>query len=132
MQTLEINNLQSISGVLRNTKMINVDPETEDYRSYESGFIDLLNVHNVHLHCPNLGHFNSIGVRRENTITKKVTVSSNSGYLMGDSAVAPHDNIDVPRQSIKTIQFSLGNVYETAINLHGAAISFSLISVTLG
>ena len=51
--------------------MIHVNLESEYYRSYESGFIDLLNVHNVYLHCPNLGHFNSIGVRGESTIIKK-------------------------------------------------------------
>ena len=70
-QALEIKNLQSINGVLRNTEMINVNPETKIYRSYESGFIDLLNAHNVYLHCPNLGHFNSIGVRGESTIIQK-------------------------------------------------------------
>ena len=52
-QTVEIDNLQSINGVLRNTEMIPVGSETEYYRSYESGYIDLLNVHNVYLHCPN-------------------------------------------------------------------------------
>ena len=67
----------------------------------------LLNDHNVYLHCPNLRHFDSIGVRGENTIIKKVTVSSSFGYLIIDSAVAPHDKIDVSRQLIKTIQFSL-------------------------
>ena len=40
VQTVEINNLQSINGVLRNTEMIHVSSESEYYRSYESGFID--------------------------------------------------------------------------------------------
>ena len=69
--TVEISNLQSINGVLRNSGTITVNLEAEYYRTYESGFIDLLNVHNVYLHCPNLGHFNSIGVRGENTKIKK-------------------------------------------------------------
>ena len=94
-------------GVLRHSDTITVNLESEYYRTCESGFIDLLNVHNVYLHCPNLGHFNSIGVRGENTIIKKVPVSSSFGYLIIDSVVAPHGRIDVSRQSIKTIQFSL-------------------------
>ena len=109
-----------------------VSLETEYYRSYESGFIDLLNVHNVYLHCPDLGHFNSIGVRGENTIIKKVPVSSSFGYLVIDSVVAPHDKIDVSRQLVKTVEFSLRDVYGSVINLHGAAISFSLVFVTIG
>ena len=68
--------------------------------------IDLLYVHNVYTHCPNLGHFNSIGVRGENTIIKKVPVSSSFGYSIIDSVVAPHGKIDVSRQLTKTVQFS--------------------------
>ena len=52
--------------VLRNSDTITVYLESECYRTYESGFTDLLNVHNAYMHCPNLGHFNSIGVRGEN------------------------------------------------------------------
>ena len=114
--TVEINNLKSSNGVLRNPDMITINLESEHYRTYESGFTDLLNVHNVYLHCPNLGRFNSIGVRGENTIIKKAPVSSSFGYLITDSIVAPHDKIDVPRQLIKTVQFSLRGVYGTVRN----------------
>ena len=69
--TVEINDLKSINGVLRNSDMITVNLESEYYRTYEGGFIDLLNVHNVYLHCPNLGHFHSIGGRGESTIIKQ-------------------------------------------------------------
>ena len=69
--TVDNNNLHSINGVLRNSGMIAVSLDSEYYRSYESGFIDLLNVHNVYLRCPNLVHFNNIGIRGENTTIKK-------------------------------------------------------------
>ena len=69
--TVEINNFQSVNGVLRNSDMITINLESEYYRTYGSSFIDLLNAQNVYLHCPDLGHFNSIGVRGENTIIKK-------------------------------------------------------------
>ena len=59
--TSKINNLKSIIGVLRNSNMITINLEPEYYRTYGGGFIDLLNVHNVYLHCPNLCLFNSIG-----------------------------------------------------------------------
>ena len=100
------------------------------YNTYESGFLDLLNIHNIYMHCPNLGHFNSIGVRGENTIIKKVPVSSSFGYLIIDSVVSPHDEIDVSRQTVKTIHFILKDVSGDVINLHGANCSFSLILVT--
>ena len=129
--TIDNNNLQSVNGVLRSPNAITGNLESGFHRSYGSGFIDLLNVHNVYLHCQSVGHFNSIGVRGENTIIKQTTVSSSFGYLVIDLAVAPHDKIDVSRHLVKTIQFSLRDVYGTVINLHGAAISFSLVFVTI-
>ena len=68
---VEMINPQSNNGALRSSDMITVNLEAEYYRTYESGFIDLLTVHNVYLHCLGLGHFNSIGVRGESTIFKK-------------------------------------------------------------
>ena len=65
------NNLQSINAVLRNTELTPVRLSYM-YNTYQTGFIDLLNIHNIYIHCPNLGHFNSIGVRGESTIIKKV------------------------------------------------------------
>ena len=134
IQTVEINNLKPINGVFKKHRydydLFRIRKNTYS-RSYESGLIDLFNVHNVHLHCPNLWHFNSIGVRGENTIIKQIPVSSSFGYLIIDSVVAPHDKNHVSRQLIKTIQFSLRDVYGTVINLHGAVISFSLVFATM-
>ena len=69
--TVDINNIQSSNGVLRNTQMVHLHQLSDYYLPYESGFIDLFNAHNIYLHCPNLGHFNSIGVRGESTIIRK-------------------------------------------------------------
>ena len=88
--------------VLRNSNAITVNFETEYYISYESGLLIYEMFNNVSLHCPNLGHFNSIGVRGGSTIIKKVPVSSSLGYLVIGSAVAPLDKIDVSRQLINT------------------------------
>ena len=45
----------------------------------------------MYIHSSNLGHYSSVGVRGEKTITKNVPVSSSFGYLIMDSVVAPHD-----------------------------------------
>ena len=47
-----------------------------------------------------------------------------------DSVVAPHDKIDVSKQSIKALSFQLKNVYGNIINLHGGSVSFSLVFVS--
>ena len=125
LYSLNINSLRSINEVFRNSV------QSPSEISFESGFIDLLNVHNIYIHSPNLGNYNSIGVRGESTIIKQVPVSSSFGYLILDSVVAPHDKIDVSRQLIKTMEFSFRNVHGNVIDLHGANVSFSLIFVTM-
>ena len=98
-------------------QVIHLHQLSDYYESYESGLLDLLNVHNICVHCPSLGHFNSIGVRGEGTIIKTVPVFSPFGYLIIDSVVAPHDQMDVSRQLIKTTQSSLKDVCGNTINL---------------
>ena len=48
-----------------------------------------------------------------------------------DSAVAPHDKIDVSRQLFKTLNCTLKHVHGNTIDLHGAHVSFSMIFVTM-
>ena len=127
----DVNNLQSTNGVLRNTEMIPTGIAYM-YKEYESGFLDLLNIHNIFMHCPNVGHFNSIGVRGENSTMKRIPVSSSFGYLILDSVVSPHGKMDVSRQTVKTIHITLKDVGGNVINLHGANCSFSLVFVTIG
>ena len=61
-----------------------------------------------------------------------MTVSYNVGYLILDSAVAPHDKIDVSRQLFKTMGFSFRNVHGNVIDLHGANVLFAFVFVTMG
>ena len=131
--SVDVSNLNSINEVLRNTSgiydgielLLNLDTE------FTSEFLDLLNVHNIYIHSSTLGNYSTIGVRGENTIIKKVPVSSSFGYLIMDSVVAPHDKINVSKQLIKTLHFSLRNVHGNVIDLHGSNISLSLIFQTL-
>ena len=128
MTILQEGELNSINDVLRHS----VDIPIEDRSTtFETEFLDLINAQNIYLHCPNLGHYNCVGVRGENSIVKKVPVSSSFGYMILDSVVAPHDKIDVSRQSIKTLHFTLKNVHGNIINLHGAHCSWSLIFQTI-
>ena len=123
--SIDVNNLCSINEFLRNYEY---DPYF--WTTCGSEFIGLLNVHSAYIDCPNLGHYNMVGVRGEKTIIKKVLLSSCFGYLILDSVVAPHDKLDVSRQSLKTMHSSLKNVHGNVIDLHGSHVSFSLIFQT--
>ena len=98
---VDLYNVKSLNEVIRNSNNSEYHPSTTaGVSEFETGFIDLLNVHNIYIHSTSLCHYNSIGVRGENTIIKKVPVSSSFGYLIMDSVVAPHDKIGVSRQLI--------------------------------
>ena len=97
--------------------------------NYETGFLDLLNVHSLYLRSSNLGSFQTIGARGESDIIKKIPVSSGYGYLIIDTVVSNHDKIDVSRQTLKTLEFRLTNVKGEVVDLHGAHVSWSLVFV---
>ena len=71
--TVDVNNSMSMNEILRNPKAKPAD------ETFESGFIDLLNVHNIYMHCPNIGHYYCTGVRGENSIIQKIQVSPSLG-----------------------------------------------------
>ena len=104
-------NLKSLNDVIRHTNNTYYHPlTTPGISSFVTCFIDLFNILNIYIHSSNLGHYNSIGVRGENTIIKRVPVSSSFGFLIMDSVVAPHDKIDVSLQLFKTLNFILKNI----------------------
>ena len=72
----DFNNLQSVNDALRHDEMTHLDLSVPFYRSYESGLLDLLTVHNLYLRCPNLGgHYSTIGVKgEEGCITKNTCI----------------------------------------------------------
>ena len=49
----DINNLQFLNGILRNTEM-NPVSISYMYTTYENNFLDLLNIHNIYMRCTNL------------------------------------------------------------------------------
>jgi len=116
--------LQSANSIIRNNNTSALST------SFTTQFLDLLNTHSIFIHSPNIGSFETLGVRGESTIIKKVPVTSSYGYLIVDSVVANHDKIDVSRQMFKQMEFSLKNVHGNTIDLHGSSVSFSLIFET--
>ena len=69
---VDLYNLKSLNEVIRNSNNSEYHPLTAaGVSEFETGFIDLLNVHNVYIHSTNLGNYNSIGVRGASTIIKK-------------------------------------------------------------
>ena len=78
--------------IMSTNELLRHSERTPENNYFESNFLDLLKTHNIYMRCYNLGHYNSLGVRGESTIIKKIPVSSSFGYLILDSVVAQNDN----------------------------------------
>ena len=114
-------NPQSCNDVLRHytTMVFN--------STWESGHIDIRNIHNLYISSPSLGSYSTLGVRGEQNIIKKVPVSSDFGYLIIDNIVANHDYVECSKQTLSMLEFHVKNTAGDFVNLHGSSISMSLI-----
>ena len=110
-----------MNDVIKNT--VTVSAST----NYESGFIDLLNVHNLYILSPNLGGFSALGPRGESNIVRKVPVNSNFGYVITNRIKSNIDYIDVSKQSLRAIEFKLTDAKGNIVQLHGSNWSCSLL-----
>jgi hypothetical protein len=120
----DITNPCSLNEVLRNysnnTKYTQATP-------YESSFLNLQLINNIYLSSPNLGNFTTIGPRGEESIIRKIPVSSEFGYMIIDRNTSNHDYLECSKASLKTIEFNLRDSRGRYVPLHGANISFSII-----
>lgn len=122
-------NPMSMNEVIKNTE--GNSPSYSNASPYTSGFLDLMNIHNVYIHSANLGSFTTLGCRGENTIIKKVPVTSSFGYLIADSVLSAHDYIDCGKLQLRTLSFKLTDVRGNTVPLHGAHCSFSIVFSTI-
>jgi hypothetical protein len=123
-ESYDITNPSSLNEVLRNysnnTKYTSTSP-------YESSFLNLQLINNIYLSPPNLGNFTTLGPRGEESIIRKIPVSSEFGYMIIDRNTSNHDYLECSKASLKTIEFNLRDSRGRYVPLHGANISFSII-----
>jgi hypothetical protein len=110
-----------------NDSVLRVDALNLRVQNWESPFIDLSPVHNIYLDCDNLGGYDIIAPDGNRSIFKKVPVTASFGYLITHSVTVSEDYVDVSRQTIKTMKWSLLDSRGNIIPLHGSNWSFSLV-----
>ena len=94
---------------------------------YKSGFLNFQGINNMYLSSPNLGTFTTIGPRGEQTIIKKIPVSSEFGYMIIDRSTSQHDYLECGKTTLRTLEFNLKDGKGRFVPLHNANISFSLV-----
>ncbi len=81
----------------------------------------------MYLSSPNLGCFTTIGPRGEQTINKKIPVSSEFGYMTIDRSTSQHDYLKCGKTTLRILEFSLKHGKGRYVPLHNANMSFALI-----
>ena len=81
----------------------------------------------MYVSSPNLGTFTTIGPRGEQTIIKKIPVSSEFGYMIIDRSTSQHDYLECGKTTLRTLEFNLKDGRGRYVPLHNANISFSLV-----
>lgn len=94
---------------------------------FEGGQFNIMPHNTLYITCPQLGNFRSLGPQGERDIIKKVIVTGNQDEVMFDNYLFAEDFVDVSRQTLRSLNFKLVDVYGNVINLHGQNFSFSLV-----
>jgi hypothetical protein len=123
--TYDVNNPQTINDVLRNADGSSIFYDSTN--PYVSGALDLHLIRNIYMHSPNLTSFNTVGPLGENTIIKKIPVTSEYNSVIFDQVMTSNDYIDCSRQTWQRLEFQLRDAKGNTINLHGSHMSFSII-----
>ena len=124
-EAIDASNLQSANNIISNTTDYST-AYTQSVPMYKQ--LNLHPIRNVYIHSPNLGNFNTIGCRGENTIIKKIPVNNNySEMIFSDYNAGQMDALDCSKQTLRQLQFILTNVDGIEIPFNGNHVSFSIV-----
>ena len=118
-----INDPQDINEILGNVE--GSSPFYQFPVNYTSKSLNLQTIRSIYTHS-SLGNFNTIGLRGESSIVKKVPVSANKGDIIFDKVLAGSDFGDCSHQTLRTIIFELEDSRGNYINFHGSDLPFSI------
>ena len=118
-------NPQSVNDIIGNS-----DFSMKIYNNtanFEGGQFNAVPHHTVYIVCPQLGTFRSLGPQGERDILKKHVVMANPLEISHDTTLNAEDFTNISKQSFKSLNFRLTDVYGNVLNLHGQNWSFTLI-----
>ena len=129
-QNYTYNNICSINDLIHNTKKIT--PGYNRGTSYWSEFINFNGIRNLYLCSPNLCSLSVLGPNGSPAnIVKKIPVTSDYGFNIFAGGTIAHDYIECSKQTWKTLEFQLKDVFGNYIDLNNNPISFSIILSTI-
>ena len=89
--------------------------------------LNLQGFRSIYISSSALSTFTSLGPRGEQDIIKKVSTTSDFGYLIIDQVVSDHDFISCERMTITSLDFRLHDVKGNLIPFHDSPVYFTIV-----
>ena len=119
------NDLKSANTIISNTAN-NSTPYTDTVQF--NNHLNLQPIRNIYIHSPNLGNFQTLGARGEQTIIKKIPVNNNySEMIFSDYNAGMADMLDCSKQTLRQLHFIITNVDGVEIPFNNHHVSFSVV-----
>jgi hypothetical protein len=119
----DVNNPSSCNDIITNrTSYFN-----NNAKPWTSGCINLQGFRAIYIQSSTLSNYNTLGARGENTIIKKVSTSSDFGYLIVTDATTDHDFLPCDKMTLCTLVFRITDVKGNEIPFHDSPVSFNII-----
>ena len=110
----------------------NTDLTTQFPKTFVSQTVDVRNVHTLYLHSNSLSNFSAIGPAGSRSVLAHLAVTSLSGGVIQKSHSGNlHDIQDCSGKMLSVLDFSCRNSKNEIVDLHGGAISFTIIFAPL-
>ena len=114
------NNHNSCNDIITNRTASRTD------LTWYSGCINVQGFRAVYLSSSNLTNYNTLGSRGENDIIKKISTTSDFGYLIIEQGLSHDDYLSCERTTLNTIDFRICDARGNEIPFHDSPVSFTI------
>ena len=93
---------------------------------FVSGFVDLIPVKNLYLHCNEISNYNQLTVAGNSSIIKKINVSVPYLGIIQDNQINDFDYVDCSGKILRRLNFRFSDEFNKTVNFNNVECSFSL------
>ena len=90
---------------------------------FVSGFVDLIPVKNLYLHCNEICNYNQLTVAGNSSIIKRINVSVPYLGIIQDNQINDFDYVDVSGKILRRCNFRFSDAFNKTVNFNNVECS---------
>lgn len=122
-----ISDPQTANIIIGNTQRITLTYDKT--RLYTCDFLNLNPIREIYISSPNIGGYNTLSTSGAMNHLIKLPISVPFGYLITNLNRDTHPYIDVSKQSLRNLEFSIRYADGKEVNMRNQAVTFSLVFI---